>query len=162
MVASENQEKEFVIPTRYKIKVSSRLFWPIGALELTQHLAGVPQIKELELSYAPSYGAPQPGKWPVVFPVVETRYTHPPSMSGHSDWEINVYLVPRNMRTQIREAFTSFGFKAVAKWFCKHARFSGRASNLRLRRQWHSGLDELNFNSHDNVVPGISITKQEE
>lgn len=162
MNAPENHEKEFAIPTRYKIKVSSRLSWPLGALELTKHLAEVPQIRDLQLSFAPSYGAPQQGKWPVVFPVIEIRYTHPPSISNHSDWEINVYPIPRNMRAKIREAFTSSGFKNVAEWLNEHASFSGHASHLRLRGQWHSDLDELKFNSHDYILPELSNAKQDE
>ncbi len=125
MAAEENPQKEFVIPTRYKTQVSSRLSWPIGAMELTKYLIGVPQLKELQLSFAPSYGAPQQGQWPIVFHVIEVRYAHPPLVAGDSDWRLNVFPVPRNMRAKIREGITLHGHKSIAGWLIDHAKFSG-------------------------------------
>jgi hypothetical protein len=159
MATETNQEKEFIIPTKYKTLVSSNLSWPIGAVELTKHLADVPQIEELQLTFAPSYGAPQQGKLPVNFSVVEVRYTHPPFI-GDNSWELNVYPVPRNMRAKIREALTLHGFKLIAEWLSDHAKFSGRASNLRFTGIWNSELDELNFESRDNVLPEVSSKRR--
>ena len=33
MKAPEHEEKEFIIPTRYKLPIGSHLSWPVGTLE---------------------------------------------------------------------------------------------------------------------------------
>ena len=160
MVTEGHQEKEFIIPTRYKVQISSNLSWSVGAMELTKHLARIPKIKELQLSFAPSYGLPQQGKWPVSFRVIEIRYAHPHLFTGDSNWELNIYPVPRNMRAEIREKLTQSGFRLIAEWLLEHANFSGRESYLRFTGIWNSELKELNFESRNNVLPEVSPAKQ--
>jgi hypothetical protein len=159
MKPQEEQEKEFIIPTRYKSKVASRLSWPMGAAELTKQFATVPQLKEIQLSFGPRYGENQQGKLPLAFKVIEIRH-HLPVLENDTNWEIHILPVPRDMRAIIREAFASHGFKNVAEWLAKHAKFSGSASYLSYRGIWHSEVDELKFEMYDNVLPEISTAKQ--
>src|SRR5208282_4320564 len=139
MATEENQEKEFIIPTRYKTQIGSYLSWPVGAMELTKAFLHVPQIKELQLAFWESYPKKPQGKWPVSFSVIEAQYSHPqhPLLGANSDWELCVYPVPRNMRAEIRKPLAQHGFNLIANWLVEHARFSGRESNLRLIGTWN-------------------------
>jgi hypothetical protein len=162
MATEKNQEKEFIIPTRYKTQIGYLLSWPVGAMELTKAILNVPQIKELELIFGQHYPTPHQGKWPVSFSVLEVRYAHPRIQLSvpNSDWDFYIYPVPRNMRAEIREALTLRGFKLIADWLLNHAGFSGRESNLRFTGVWNSELKELSFGSRDYVLPEVSTDKQ--
>src|ERR1039458_5980771 len=162
MATEKNQEKEFIIPTRYKTQIGYLLSWPVGAMELTKAILNVPQIKELELIFGQHYPTPHQGKWPVSFSVLEVRYAHPLIQLSvpNSDWDFYIYPVPRNMRAEIREALTLRGFKLIADWLLNHAGFSGRESNLRFTGVWNSELKELSFGSRDYVLPEVSTDKQ--
>ena len=162
MNSEENQDKEFIIPTKYKIEVSSRLSWPLGATEITKRLIHVPQVKQIQLTFSPSYGLPQQGKWPPSFPIVEIRYSHPPLIAGNSDWRLNVYPVPRNLRAKIREVVMASGFTAIAKWLLENQRFSGGPSYLRFTGIWNSDSEDLNFNSYENILPENSATTKKQ
>jgi hypothetical protein len=158
MNSPENQEKEFIIPTRYKTEIGSYLSWPIGAKELTKAFLHVPQIKELQLRFWESCPKHPKGKWPVNFPVIEVQFSHPPILLSipHSDWELCVYPVPRNMRAEIKEVLLQNDLKPIAKWLFDHAKFSGRDSHLRFTGIWNSELKELTFGSRDYVLPEVS------
>ena len=156
MSAGENEEKEFIIPTRYKIGIGSYLSWPTGAKELTEAFGDVPQIKELQISFWESYPKHLKGKWPVTFPVIEAIYAHPRNpILGGSDWEFCVYPVPKNKRAEIRESLARNGFKILAEWLLDHAKYSGRESHLRFTGIWNSELKELTFGSRDYVLPEV-------
>lgn len=157
------QDKEFIIPTKYKSEVSSRLSWPLGASEITKRLIHVPQINQIQLSFSPSYGSPQQGKWPPNFPIVEIRHSHPPLIAGNSDWEINVYPVPRNLRAKIREVLMVSGFAMITRitrWLFENQKFSGGPSYMRFRAIWNSDSGELIFTSHNNILPETSATNK--
>ncbi|HSY74882.1 MAG TPA: hypothetical protein VK810_05380 [Dongiaceae bacterium] len=158
MNTAEKQEKEFIIPTRYKVEIGSYLSWPIGAEELTKSFLHVPQIKELQIRFWESYPKYSKGKWPVSFPVIEVQFSHPQILLSipHSDWEFCVYPVPRNMRAEIREELLQNGLKSIEKWLFDHAKFSGRDGNLRFTGIWNSELKELTFGSRDYVLPEVS------
>ena len=159
MKAVEDQEKEFVIPTKYKSSISSRLSWPLEAAELTKQFAGVPQLKELRLSFSPRHGENQQTKLSEVFNIIEIQY-RTPLLENDTNWEIRINPVPRNVRAKIREAFVSHGFKNIVEWLIQHAKFSGGASVLGYSGFWHSDIDELKFKAHDYVLPEISMAKQ--
>jgi hypothetical protein len=159
MKAVEDQEKEFVIPTKYKSSISSRLSWPLGAAELTKQFAGVPQLRELRLSFSPRHGENQQAKLPAVFNIIEIRH-HIPVLENDTSWVINNHAVPRNARAKIREAFVTQGFKNIVEWLIQHAKFSGSASTVGYNGFWHSDIDELKFDTHDYVLPEISTPKQ--
>jgi hypothetical protein len=161
MNPAEEQEKEFIIPTRYKSKVASRLSWPVGAKELTGQFANVPQLKELHLSFGLRYRENQQGKLPIVFNVIEIRHRLTSKiLDNDTEWEIHIHPVPRDMRARIREAFASHGFKKIVEWLIQNAKFSGSESYISYSGFWHSDIDELKFNTHDYVLPEISTAKQ--
>ena len=163
MATEESQEKEFIIPTRYKEQIGSYLSWPVGAMELTKTFLNVPQIKELQVKFGQYHWMPHQGKWPVSFSVIEVRYAHPRHqllIANNSDWEFFIYPVPRNTRAEIRKALTLHDFKLIGGWLHDHAKFSGRASNLRFTGVWNSELKELIFESRDNVLPEVPAEKQ--
>jgi hypothetical protein len=132
MNVAEKQEKEFIIPTRYKVEIGSYLSWPTGAKELTKAFLIVPQIKELRIRFWESYPKHPKGKWPESFPVIEATYAHLRNpILEDSDWELGVHPVPRNMRAEIRKSLALNGFKLLAEWLLNHAKYSGRESHLR-------------------------------
>lgn len=159
MKPAEEHEKEFVIPTKYKTQVSSRLSWPLGAMEITKNLAGVPQLEKLQLSFATHHKFNQQGEWPAMSVVFELRYSPQPFGEDVSNWQISVYPVPKNMRAKVREAFASYGFKSIVDWLNKNANFSSRASDLGFLGFWHSEGDKLSFSTHNYIVPEISKTR---
>ena len=160
MPAEESHEKEFIIPTRYKARISSQLSWPTGALEITEAFSEVPQIRELQLSFSPHYPNPHQGKWPVSFSVIEVQYANGRSkLSNCSDWDIRVYPVPRRMRAEIREELEIRGFEVLGKWLIDHARFSGHSGDLRFSCVWNLELKTMTFESHDYVLPEVSVKK---
>ena len=159
MNPAEGQEEEFVIPTRYKVGISSRLSWPLGAKELTKNLGDVPQLKELQLSFTTEYKFNQQGKWPAVSIVFDIRYSPRPFIESASRWQVTVYPVPRIMRAKVREALAVHGFKSMADWLCKGTKFSGQESNFSFSGFWHSESDQLSYTTHDYIVPEISTNK---
>jgi len=166
MVTEKNQEEEFIIPTRYKTQIGSYLSWPVGAMELTKALLGVPQIRVLELRFSEHYPKYPKGKWPASFRVIEAQYTYHRTQyapfAGWNDvhWYFDVFPVPRNMRAEIRVALQKHGFRTVAEWLLGHAAFSGRESSLRYTGHWNSETKELSFGSHEYVLPEVSAVKQ--
>lgn len=160
MPAEESHEKEFIIPTRYKARISSQLSWPTGALEFTEAFAEAPQVRELQLIFTQHYPTPHQGKWPASFSVAEVCFTNGrPRLLNSSEWVIRVYPVPRSMRAEIREKLEFRGFKVLGKWLIDRARFSGHAGDLRFSCVWNSELKTMTFESHDYVLPEVSVKK---
>ena len=159
MNPAEGQEDEFIIPTRYKVGISSRLSWPLGAKELTKNLADVPQLNELQLSFTTGYKFNQQGKWPAVSIVFNIQYSPQSFTEKDSRWQITVFPVPRNLRAKVREALAIHGFKSMADWLGENAKFSGQESSRSFSGFWHSEGNELSYSTHDYVVPEISTNK---
>lgn len=158
MPAEDNQEKEFIIPTGYKERISSQLSWPTGALEITRAFASAPQLRQMRLIFRQHYPVPHQGKWPSSFPVVELQYANGRSTFLHSsDWQVYVYPVPRNLRAEVREQVALRGFQILSQWLNEHVRISGNAGSLRYSCVWNSELKVLTFESHDYVLPVIAL-----
>ncbi len=164
--AEENQEKEFIIPTRYRTQIGSYLSWPAGAVELTEAFLTVPQIKDLQLEFSDGDSRYPKGKWPASFLVVEAKYTwhrrQNPVMAQivNTGWSLGISPVPRNIRAEIREALRQGGFRVLVEWFAAHVEYSGREGNLSLRGFWSSETKELAFKTRDYILPEISAAKQ--
>ena len=166
MATEEVEEKEFIIPTRYKSKIGSYLSWPAGALELTKALSSVPQIKLLRLEFNGHPQNQRKGSNPVSFRVIEVRYayhrTQYAPIAGWNDgsWNLAILAVPREIRSKIRDALKEHGFGLIANWLTNHAEFSGREGNLNYVGTWNSELNELSFGQRESVLPEISSNKQ--
>lgn len=151
----EGQEKGFIIPTRYKVQISSKLTWPLGAKELSESLVDVPQIEKFQLVFQVPFKMPQQGKWPGSFSVLKVEYNHPPFLSEHSDWTLSIHPVPRQIRAKVRESLSTQSLNSVVQWIAEHAEISGRGSYLRFELIWNCELEQLTFDSHDYVLPGV-------
>ena len=166
MNADESQEKEFIIPTRYKSKIGSHQSWPTGAMELTNCLLSVPQLKDIQITFSGGGSKPQKGKEPIDFRVIEVGYgyhrTRHAVIAGWDDgsWGIMIHAVPREIRSKIREALKSQGFGLIENWLKGHAHFSGREGNLNFTGTWNSELNELAFGQREAVLPEVSSSKQ--
>ena len=166
MDTEQNQEKEFLIPTRYKSKIGSHQSWPTGAMELTNCLSNVPQLKKIHITFSGRESKPKKGKEPVDFRVIETRYdyhrTRHATITGWNDgsWNITIHAVPREIRSKIREALKAQGFGLIANWLQSHAHFSGNEGYLNFTGTWNSELNELAFGQREVVLPEVSSSKQ--
>src|SRR5271163_3330248 len=92
-----NDDRQLIIPTRFKGKVSQNLSYPAGAKEVSEALISVPQFSELQLSF-----------WTFQF-----RHEWPrgdyvflefgPTSLWPTHWLIEVKPVPRVMRHRFHQ-----------------------------------------------------------
>ncbi len=162
MNTDESQAEEFIIPTRFKSKIGSHQSWPTGAMELTNCLLNVPQLKNIQITFTGGGSKPPKGKEPIDFRVIDVGYgyhrTRHAAIAGWDDgsWGIMILAVPREIRSKIREALKAQGFGLIENWLKSHAHFSGHEGNLNFTGTWNSKLNELAFEQREVVLPRVS------
>ena len=141
---------ERLIPTRSKSKLSSTLAYPVGAQSISEALVTVPQFEQLELWFTDN-------RYKVAdtignLPIVAGRYvkhnlglsaSHRLDESGAygPKWEIQIYTVPKQHATTIRNALADRGFGILSDWL------SEKRSNYWLTKSheillWYSVVDD--------------------
>jgi hypothetical protein len=109
------QGKTRIIPTTYKAKIPSTVSWPIGAQELSDVLAEVPQFEELRLSfsfYMTQKAALNHWPWMEVMRFDYRKWTE-------REWAISVSAIPRSERKRLHDALVQELPKA-SRWLVQH------------------------------------------
>jgi len=162
MDAPEAQGEEFIIPTRYRQPIGSHLSWPVGARELTKELSNIPQVKELQITFAGGGPKWPKGKEPTSSPIIEARFSYNVKQIQIIEelnlpkWSLTVYPVARSERAEVKKALVQTGFKMVADWLIKHSEFENSEGDWEFKEIWNSKLKELTYKSRDYVLPEVS------
>jgi hypothetical protein len=117
-----------LIPTTSKSKISPMLAYPVGAQSISQALASVPQFEQMELVFTDN-------RYKVAdalgnLPILAGRYikhnlglsaSHSMDESGSygPKWEVQIYTVPKQHSTTIRQAVADQGFGLLNDWLCE-------------------------------------------
>ena len=124
-----------LIPTRNKSKLPKTLSYPLGAKEISEALAEVPQYNELSITFidrstfwASKYNESIKDKEQIK--IVEIKYTR---LKGNistpkkwleegypgSGWNITIYAVPKENRHQANAALKAIALPNIKKWLEK-------------------------------------------
>jgi hypothetical protein len=111
-----------LFPTKLKVKISSRLSYPVGAELISSELAHVPQAQILEIRFHGKYERMETrGKPYSVFTV-----SYAGTQSYQPGWSIVVRPVPRALKHAVKEALTSEFFPRVRRWLEDRADLNSR------------------------------------
>ena len=135
-MAQELKPAPPLIQTRYRQPIARDLSHPIGAEQLSEALAGVPQFDELSVSFSgvPNLWADtRPAKLGEFErdpqPVLSAWFTNRrPGVSGSSNlqsaeigerWGLTVYPVPSGLKATVRAALGAHGIPVVREWLAE-------------------------------------------
>lgn len=132
-------EKQFVIPTASRAKVSNKLSYPIGAERISVALAAIPQLAELRVRFCSGFEAHLRGghyeflrveyrnsaraleEWPI-----RTLFDRP----EQSRWEVVVQPVPRIVRHRVKQYIEAFALTEIAQWFIERKELIQRGGDI--------------------------------
>ena len=112
-----------MIPTVYKVKLSSLLSYPLGAKDLSDALAGVPQFGVLSVRFSPGLDK-NPHRVESPFEILRLNYSGLNTASGDSanesdtepEWNISVGAIPRPLRHVVKTALQTEALPKVRQW----------------------------------------------
>ena len=119
---------DVMIPTVTKKKLPAFLAYPVGAQRVTEALAAVPQIDDLELWFTVNqHGESEVAGRRLVFGARYKKYnlgmsaSHSMEESGFygPKWDVWVYAVPKSLNALIRSSLTEHGFNFIRDWFSR-------------------------------------------
>ena len=138
-IATE-EDRQAIIPTLSRAKISRHLSYPIGSESISESLASVPQFAELKLLFYSSKfhtplrskeyefvrveylnNAKSGEKWPIA-----NLYGRP----SQSRWEIAVQPVPRVLRHSIKQYILDSALPQMRHWLVERAQLLQRGSDL--------------------------------
>lgn len=122
-----------MIPTQYKAKLGRELSYPLGAMEITEALAGAPHVEDLSLGFyreavrpASEFRQILDEERPYAVVVGEYRPRRPLGYSGShylaeagfydEKWELHVYPVLREARHAAHRLLIEQGLPAISRW----------------------------------------------
>jgi hypothetical protein len=119
-----------LIPTRYKAKIPATVSWTLGAQEISDALANVPQFRELRITFSfhmMNKTALKHWPWMEVLRCSYNKSSNSLSMSKNMiergrlerQWSISVRAVPRAERKRFHDLLLLELPKAAA-WFLEH------------------------------------------
>jgi hypothetical protein len=111
-----------LFPTKLKVRISSKLSYPLGAELISSELADVPQAQSLEISFHGKYERMETrGKPYRIFTV-----SYSGTQSYQPGWSIEVRPVPRALKHTVKETLTSEFFPRIRKWLQDRADVDNR------------------------------------
>jgi hypothetical protein len=154
-----------LIATTYKAKIPSSVSWPMGAQEISDALAGVPQFDELRVTfsfYMTNKTALNHWPWMEVMRFAYYKGANSLSMSGNMiqrghlerQWSISVSAVPRAERKRFHDMLLSELPKAAA-WLSEHQarQAMGRLSFAII---WDKQKDTLYTSTETSAEPELA------
>lgn len=132
-------DRQFVIPTASRAKISHKLSYPVGAECISVALASVPQIADIRLHFFSGIDIQLRGgyyeflrveylngvrplqDWPIW-----TLYRRP----EQGRWEIVVNPVPRTVRHQVKQYIVDTALTHIAKWCIHRKELTQRGGNI--------------------------------
>ena len=143
-----------MIPTSYKLELSSLLSYPLGAKNVSDALDGVPQFDALSIVFTPGQDNPHRVESP--FLVLRVNYSN--RVPGHSaskdmvekgwydpKWEINIGAVPRPLRNAVKTALLAEALPRVRQWLLDHADTTGREGYAWVRVHYDAEGERLTY-----------------
>ena len=111
-----------LFPTRLKVKISSKLSYPVGAELISSELGSVPQAPSLDISFHDKYEwVKTRGKPYRIFTV-----SYSGTRTYSPGWSIVVRPVSRILRHKVREALTNEYFPRIRHWLEQHSGLDSR------------------------------------
>ena len=141
-------EKPYIIPTRFKSKISHELSFPIGAERISQALAETPQFAKLILHFNSERWRSNGDRWLSIkhgyYEIFRVSYSGRRAQmaaerlaedgeSLWSEWQLDVFPVPRALRHRFHEYILETALPQVKDWLRKR------------NNPGHSGEDVLSF-----------------
>lgn len=113
--AAPKDNKNVIIPTRLKAKISQNLSYPVGAKEVSDALISVPQFSELQLCF-----------WTYQFHHEWRRGNYDflrlgSASFGEAEWEVRVHPVPRLVRYGFHQYIVETALPQMAKRLVERA-----------------------------------------
>jgi hypothetical protein len=121
------EEKQVLIPTRFKAKISHLLSFPIGAERVSKALADTPQIAKLFLHFnSDRWGHVRSGRYPCIrvqhssrCAGMADRFSDATGVPMFNEWEVCVYPVPRIHRHSIQQNIVTIALPQINEWLRK-------------------------------------------
>ena len=113
---------EMLFPTKLRVKISSRLSYPVGAELISSELADVPQAQSLEVRFHGKYERMETRGQP--YSIFTVSYAG--TQSYQPGWSIEVRPVPRALKHAVKETLTSEFFPRIRKWLEDRADLNSR------------------------------------
>ena len=111
-------------PTRVRVRISSKLSYPVGAELITAELEHVPQAESFEISFCSKYETMETrGKAYRIFTV---SYLGEQSFHFKNGWSIEVRPVPRALKHAVKEALKREFFPRIRQWLQEYADLDSR------------------------------------
>jgi hypothetical protein len=118
-----------IIPTRFKSKISHVESFPIGAKKISEALSDVPQILNLVLHFnSKRWQQVRPGHHACIRALYSSRYADmadrfqdSTGIPLFSEWQVQVFPVPRTLRHRIQQHIIEFALPQMNKWLHEHA-----------------------------------------
>ena len=156
-----------MIPTSARSTISSLLSWPVGAKEMSDAWADVPQIGALFISFLDADRNPHQRTSP--HRLLSAAYRHletsghrkqklygPRVIVGHFGeeprWEIDVSAVPRTLRHTVNAALKAEGFGRVRAWLVDHADVAGRLGQVGIGVSYDDGAGALIYREWETLL----------
>jgi hypothetical protein len=111
-----------LFPTKLKVKISSRLSYPVGAELISSELAQVPQAQILEIRFHGKYERMETRGKP--YSILMVSYAG--AQSYQPGWSIEVRPVPRALKHAVKEALISEFFPRIRRWLEDRADLNSR------------------------------------
>jgi hypothetical protein len=112
-------DKKILIPTRCRAKIAQYLSYPVGAEQISEALACVPQFAKLGLHF--SFFARNLEARRGHYEFLEVEYSKPPYDVPGSGWDIRVLPVPRILRHLIHQYAVETALPQIAQWLVERA-----------------------------------------
>jgi hypothetical protein len=113
---------EMLFPTKLRVKISSRLSYPVGAELISSELADVPQAQSLEVRFHGKYERMETRGQP--YSIFTVSYAG--TQSYQPGWSIEVRPVPRALKHTVKETLSSEFFPRIRKWLEDRADLDSR------------------------------------
>ncbi|PAP74901.1 hypothetical protein B1759_16535 [Rubrivirga sp. SAORIC476] len=149
-----------MIPTAYKWELSSLLSYPLGAKNISDALAGVPQFDALSIRFSPDQDNPHRAESPFLVLRVNYRNSVPGRSASNNmieegwydpKWEISVGAVPRTLRHSVKTALLTEALPKVRQWLLNNADATGREGHSWVRVRYDADQERLTYETSSRL-----------
>lgn len=132
-------ERQLVIPTASRVKISRKLSYPVGAESISLALVFVPQLAEIRLHFYSGFDIQiRSGHYEFlrveylngVLPLQDWPIAALFKRPAQERWEIVVQPVPRSVRHRIKQYILDSALKQIAQWFVRRSELTQRGGDI--------------------------------
>lgn len=147
-----------MIPTKYREKLPRSLAYPVGAALISDALASVPQLDELQLHFASNRTGQPTGDGKHLVLTAGYRKTNLGLSASHDweeaglygpAWDVWVYAVPQQLNRLVRRAMVDHGLSKISDWLSQPRSELWLTTSHRCRLWYHPDEDRLAADEND-------------